>query len=1422
MQRYRVNYKLLVGVFVGTVLFTIGSYFLWTWQVNRKATRFRDDSRVAMDEGKTEVAFESLLKYVQLRRDEEEPRLELANIGLQLLDNPDVAMETKYKAYGVLEETVRRTGDPKLRRKFTELILSSRPQDALVNLEDLIRENPEDTELLSMQAQAMYRVKGNKAATDLCNKLVGYDPAKDTFDSAKAPAKDRPDVYSLLAGLVMEKDQDKELAQRIVDEMIKANPDSAQAYLNRSIFLRTVDKKEDSNAALDKAYELDPENADILQQKGMVALEEKDYKLATKIFTDALEKHPDRLVLYDLLSRVQMQQEKFDEALVTLERGVEKVGEERALVFARNKINIYFQKQDFAAVEKELETLTKANNPALVPFIDFSKARIVWQKQQWSEAARMLKTVQPLLIDYPLEQSMAGALLATCYERQGKNDLARQTYMEVLEKNPNYEAAKLGLQALNDRMGIFTDDQATDLDKAIEEMAKLPEAQQDWAKIDQLVQQIATEREFTEARTKLVLANVMLKRNKFDEAKELIREAALLEPENINISFAAISLLSAEPDTGPTKALALLDKVEKKSGDNLRIRSTRAQLLRLIKAENVTEQLEALTKGSESWTPQEQAELLAAISVQFEQLKDSEKAREYLKRTIELMPDSLPIRVRLFEIAFQERNVKEMREAEKLILDLVKDKEDGNYTYSVVRRMMWEYTQQKVLREELAGARKMLDVALKRRPQWADLHILYGQLLLVLEEDQELALQHLEEALDYGPPNMNALALQVRLLGQRGQMAEAREKLDMIPEAVRLQLLGRSEAEILILTGDKEAAFESAQKVMELEPENATTKVWFARIANEVGNYDAASAALVKATELQPTDADVWMQLLALNASQKDAEGIEDTMRRAQLAIEGDFLPLLTAKKYELLGDWQAAEKLYLANFANRLDELAISQRMAEFYLLWARAGKVPASMAAPHVNRILRQANEGKVERNDPYVIWARDQAARLLAASGDYQESLKAQRLLGSEGDLKEIPQQEKALLAGILASRNEPQAQLKAISLLSDMDRAGTISKDGVLSLAQLLSKSGNWERSQELMFNAIGKFGSDEQVRTTFINLLIERGEYASANKQLEDLKKVNPDSQAYKGLSIKLAAASGNQAKLQNLLKAMLPPNLTGALDKKQLEAVLMVARLATEHAQYDLSAQLYPLYIQRTKEGVMEYARFLALHGDAAKAMEILKKTFPQAMDQVLQICTEMLRTRRAEIGDKFDADVDTMMAAALRDDPESVKWMLLQAELLETQAKYKESVAKYDIVLKRDDVPRMMRAAAMNNLGFLLTLLNERTEEAEELINQALEVYGPVDDILDTRAVVRMARKDYDAAVEDMSLATSLSSDPVKFYHFAQANLLAGNDQAALKAWEQAQKLGFTKEKLPVLERPNFDQVKGEIEGLRTQNAKL
>lgn len=1423
MQRYRVNYKLLVSVFVGAVLLAVGSFALWHFQVNRKATVFREKAQLAKDEGKNAEAFNELLKYVQLRRDEEEPQVELAHIGLELLKDDQVEQELKSNAFAILEQTVRRTGDPELTREFIKIIIGFRPQDALSHLEELLRDNPDDPELLAMQAQALYRVKGAKPTIDHCYKLVGYDAVTGEFDATKVKVKDRPEVYGLLATSILENNkEDKPLAMKVIDQMVEVNPESAQAHLSRSVFLRTHENEEESNNALAEAYRLDPKDANILLQIGAVAFDDKDYEKAEEVFRDGIEKHPDRLDFYNALSQALIQQEKLDEALGTLNQGIERIGPERSLVFARTKLNIYFQQQDYANVEKEIEKLTKLDNPRLQPFVDFTKARLEWQKQEWTEAARQLQAVRPKLIDYPQEQAMAGLLLGTCYERQGKIDLAMQVYSEVMEKHPDYEAAKLAYQALRDRTIPQTDKEATDLDAAIEAMAELPKDQQNWKKIDEIIARLAKEREFSEARIKLVQANVMIKRNMFEEAKDFIRAASQFEPENVGVRYAAVSLLAMDPNAGPKKALELLNQIESKFGDSLRVRLVRAGLIRAVNDANVTEQLDALAEGIDSWQPNERAELYANLAGQFAALRDYPRAEKYLQRTIELVPDSLPARTQLFEIAFQQRDIAKMRAAEKSILDLVKDEKDGNYIYSVVRRMLIQYSQQEILREELQNARTMLDGVLKRRSNWPEAHILYGQLLLVLEEDQALALKHLDEALKHGAPNANALALQVRLLGQRNQMNEARKKLEIIPEPMRLPLLGRAYPEVLLLTGAKNEAFVAAQEIAKLEAENAATQLWFARVANDVGKTDEAIAALRKATELNPTDADMWMQLLAVQAGQKDIDGIEDTMRSAQLSVEGDLLPLLTAKKYELLGDWRAAEKIYLASWGDRLDDPQIAQKLAEFYLLWSQQGKTTIAQAAPYINSILRQVNEGKLDAANPYAMWARDKAARLLAVSGDYQESLKAQQLLRTEGDAKSIPISEKALLAEILASRDEPAAQLEAIKLLSEMDRNQTIGRDGVLALAKLLSKAGDWERSRELMLNAITKFGNDEAVRATFINLLIDRGDFATASKQLDDLKKLNPQSTSYISLNIKLAAKSGNRGRLRNMLQSMVPNNLVGSMKAEELERVLMVARLATEHEEYELASKLYEVYVRRASNANLEYMRYLALHGDPEMALQMMEKTFPQAMDPVLQIATEMLRKRRTEFGDKYDARVDALVAASLRDDPESVRRMLVDAELLEVQGKYEESVAGYDQILKRDDIPRVMRAAAKNNLGFLLTLLDQRTEEAEQLINEAMEVYGPVSDILDTRAIIRMSLKEYDQAVEDMQLATELSDDPVKFYHKALANLLAGNDQAALKAWEKAEDLGISKEKLPVLEQKNFDQVKSDIEGLRTQNARL
>ena len=59
---------------------------------------------------------------------------------------------------------------------------------------------------------------------------------------------------------------------------------------------------------------MEPDSVESPDKKGAVAFEDKEYETAEKIFAAALEKHPDDLILYDLLSRTLVQENKLDEA----------------------------------------------------------------------------------------------------------------------------------------------------------------------------------------------------------------------------------------------------------------------------------------------------------------------------------------------------------------------------------------------------------------------------------------------------------------------------------------------------------------------------------------------------------------------------------------------------------------------------------------------------------------------------------------------------------------------------------------------------------------------------------------------------------------------------------------------------------------------------------------------------------------------------------------------------------------------------------------------------------------------------------------------------------------------------------------------------------------------------------------------------
>ena len=87
----------------------------------------------------------------------------------------------------------------------------------------------------------------------------------------------------------------------------------------------------------------------------------------------------------------------------------------------------------------------------------------------------------------------------------------------------------------------------------------------------------------------------------------------------------------------------------------------------------------------------------------------------------------------------------------------------------------------------------------------------------------------------------------------------------------------------------------------------------------------------------------------------------------------------------------------------------------------------------------------------------------------------------------------------------------------------------------------------------------------------------------------------------------------------------------------------------------------------------------------------------------------------------------------------------------------------------------------------------------------RAINLAGPLSDMLDTRAIVLLAGGAVESAISDLRQATSDAPSGLKYFHLAHAYLLANDHKAASEALNKAHQEGLTSNKISPLERPNY-----------------
>jgi tetratricopeptide (TPR) repeat protein len=189
--------------------------------------------------------------------------------------------------------------------------------------------------------------------------------------------------------------------------------------------------------------------------------------------------------------------------------------------------------------------------------------------------------------------------------------------------------------------------------------------------------------------------------------------------------------------------------------------------------------------------------------------------------------------------------------------------------------------------KRLDEARADLEKAIELDPESAETYILLAALLVDQEKADE-ALKLLEKAIEQNPRAAQAYLQRARLLLQKNEAAAAGEDLDRVlqlspgnPVALLLRATARWQA------GDQDRAMEDVERILEQRANFGPALRLRGVMRAEQGRLAGALEDLKAASDLEPTDTELRLQVAMLElASKLPASAIEDYS--AVLKIDGD------------------------------------------------------------------------------------------------------------------------------------------------------------------------------------------------------------------------------------------------------------------------------------------------------------------------------------------------------------------------------------------------------------------------------------------------------------------------------------------------------------------------------------------------------
>jgi tetratricopeptide (TPR) repeat protein len=380
-----------------------------------------------------------------------------------------------------------------------------------------------------------------------------------------------------------------------------------------------------------------------------------------------------------------------------------------------------------------------------------------------------------------------------------------------------------------------------------------------------------------------------------------------------------------------------------------------------------------------------------------------------------------------------------------------------------------------------------------------------------------------------------------------------------------------------------------------------------------------------------------------------------------------------------------------------------------------------------------------------------------------------------------------------AVVLAMQKDRGNKLQAIRLL-EIDRESLANSDRFM-LARIYEQVGDYPSVRATLVELLRRDSQNPVYLSYFVRWLLQQQDVKDAEAWLTKLAKVAPDALVTLEMKIRLASAKKDNESARKMIRS---------IAEKPSPPWLGLAELSESVGLFKDAEEFYLAYWSEEKakkpETILILAKYYARRDRAGDALDACDKAWENCHPVLVAVAsTEVLATiTRREAADR--SRVKTKIEEAIKKylkNPIPFKMQLAYIKSIEGD--YKGSTEIYREILK--DEPS---ALALNNLAYLVSLHAGKHEEALALVLQAKEIAGAESDILDTEALIRIARE----TPEDLAVARKLLQDVIAmkpsasaYFHLALLEQKANNPSEFRLAWREAKKLNLKKSDLHPLE---------------------